>query len=69
MRTFQIEIRVDFQDESKYDHITAAARDAARGLLATAMLLKDKREPQASLQTGDLFEGNKELELIEAGGE
>lgn len=69
MRTFLIEIRCDFQDDSKYDLMTTAAREAARGLLTHAILLKDKRDPNITLQSGDLFEGNKEIELITEGGE
>ncbi len=64
MRTYTIELRADFQDEEKYDILMAAAREMARGMLATAMMLKDKREPQISLQSGDMFERNKDLEII-----
>lgn len=66
MRTYTIELRADFQDVEKYDILMSAAREMARGMLATAMMLKDKREPQISLQSGDMFERNKDLEIITA---
>lgn len=67
MRTITIELRVDFQENEKYDIVTEAARSSARELLTMALMLKDKREPQISMQSGDMFERNKDLEIIEAG--
>jgi hypothetical protein len=64
MRTYVIELRVDFQTDDKYDITTEAAREMARQLLATAMMLKDKRDPQISFSSGDMFEANKDLEII-----
>lgn len=64
MRTYTIELRADFIDESKHEILLGMAREKARELMTCAVLLKDKREPQVAFQTGDLFEGNKELELI-----
>lgn len=73
MRTYTIELRADFQDESKYDIMMEAMREMARQALTTAIMLKDKRDPQISLQSGDMFERNKDLEIITpediAGGE
>ena len=64
MQTITVEIRVDFQDEEKYKVMLEATRATARELLTTALMLKDKREPQISLQSGDMFERNKELEIM-----
>lgn len=64
MRTYTIELRADFQDEDKYEIMLADVREKAREILTTALLLKDKREPQISLQSGDMFEVNKDLELL-----
>lgn len=64
MRTITIELRVDFQEEEKYDIILEAVREGARTMLGTAVLLKDKRDPQISVQHGDMFERNKELEVF-----
>lgn len=64
MRTYTIELRADFQDESKYDILLEAARGTARELLGTALMLKDKRDPQISLQSGDMFERNTDMNLL-----
>lgn len=64
MRTITIELRVDFQEDAKYDIVLEAARAAARELLTVSLMLKDKREPQISMQTGDMFIRNKDLEII-----
>lgn len=61
MRTYTIELRADFQDDEKHDILLEAVREAARTMLTTAMMLKDKRDPQIALQAGDMFEKNKEL--------
>ena len=54
--TYIIELRVEFADEEKYDHILEMTRQAARDLYTAATLLRDKREPEISLETGDMFE-------------
>lgn len=68
MRTYIIELRADFQENDKYDLMLEAARATARELLATAMLLKDKRDPRISLQSGDMFEQDKDLEIFSPEG-
>ena len=68
MRTFTIELRADFQENDKYDLMLEAARATARELLATAMLLKDKRDPHISLQCGDMFEQDRDLEIFSPEG-
>lgn len=67
MRTYTIELRADFMDDEKHDILLSAVREAARTMLATALLLKDKRDPQIALQTGDMFETNKDLDVMEDG--
>lgn len=62
-RTYTVELRVDFDEDDKHDIMLDAVRDSARVILATAMMLKDKRDPTIALQAGDIFERNKDLEL------
>lgn len=69
MRTYTIELRADFQSEEKYDILTEAAREKARELLAIALMIKDKRDPQISFSTGDMFERNNDLTIMSAEGE
>lgn len=64
MRTYTIELRVDFQEDEKYDIMLQSAREMARQMLTVAMMIKDKREPQIMLQAGDMFEKNADLEII-----
>lgn len=66
MRTYTIELRADFVDDSKYDLLAIAAREMARQLLSTALLLKDKRDPQIAYSSGDMFSRDKDLEIITA---
>lgn len=65
MRTYTVELRADFIEDGKHDILLQAVREAARTMLATAMLLKDKRDPQIALQTGDMFETNKDLNVMD----
>ena len=65
MRTITIELRTRFADESKYDILTEAAREAARTILTTALMLKDtESDPQIMLQSGDMFERDNDLKLF-----
>jgi hypothetical protein len=64
MRTYTIELRADFVDAEKYDLLMTAVRQAAREVLTTAVMLQDKRPPQVSLQSGDMFERNKDLQVL-----
>lgn len=65
-KTYTIELRVDFEEESKHDVVTEVFRGKAREILTTVFMLKDsKREPQITFSTGDLFEKNSDIEIIE----
>ena len=76
-REFTIQIRVDYADVGKNAAMEKAMQIAARRLLATARMLTDQTEPQASLFSDDFFTAHKEIaiihdglaERIEAGGE
>jgi len=64
MRTFKIEMRVDFKDESKYDAVAEVIRELARGAFTTAKLLEDSRPTKIVLESGDLFMGTEEIALF-----
>lgn len=64
MRTYKIELRMDFVDESKHDQMIIIARQTAQELVTAAYLMMDKRKPLITLETGDMFEGNKEIEVV-----
>lgn len=64
MRTYKIELRADFQDDEKYNLLLDLCRAAARELLGSALLLKDKRDPLMRLEMGDMFSRDENVELI-----
>lgn len=66
MLTFEIQLRTEDIDEEKKAIIVEACREKARELYAMAFLLKEKRDPQIMFQTGDMFETNKDLEILSA---
>ena len=65
LKKYIIEIAVDYTEEGKHEIIVAAARDAARTLLTTAMTMKEKRAPKVILQSSDFFMGNDDLSIDE----
>jgi hypothetical protein len=65
MRTIKIELRIDMDNPDKDELLINSARMAAKHLLTTAMLISGKRPPLISLETGDMFEGNKEVSLAD----
>lgn len=67
--TYIIELRVEFADESKQNIVLDLVRQSARDLYAASQMLKDKREPQISLMTGDMFEKNEDLSILTPEGE
>lgn len=66
MLTFEIQLRTEDIDEDKKNILVEACREKARELYAIAHLLKEKRDPQIMFQTGDMFETNKDLEILSA---
>lgn len=63
MKTFRIEIKVHFSDPEKEAVVLDACRQAARDVLATAILIADKSKPKAILETEDFIEGVELHEL------
>lgn len=63
-KTFIINLSVDHDDKSKDDIVVEMVRTAAQGLLASAMLLQDKRTPSCSIESDDLFEGVTSVPLM-----
>lgn len=66
IRTFTIEVRVDHQKDDKDELIKEAVKVAAKNLLSTALLLQDKRPPQIAVTSGDMFESDTEIMLVDA---
>lgn len=65
MRTITIELRVDYDTKEKEDIIMIAAKRAANHLWTQALLIKDKRQPQIALMSGDMFTATEEIAMSE----
>jgi hypothetical protein len=66
MRTFEIQLRTEDLDEEKLEILREACREKAREIYAIAFLIKETRDPQIMFSDGDLFEKNKDLEILSA---
>lgn len=64
-KTITIELRVDYDTPEKEALIVKAAKRAAKHLYTTALLVKDQRQPQIALSSGDMFTAKEELLLDE----
>ena len=62
-RTYTIEIRCEYIDESRYTYVEEAMRSAAQDIIAVAKVLTDKKDPVISLRSDDRFEGAADIEL------
>jgi hypothetical protein len=65
MRTYTIELRVDFDDDAdvKKETMDKAVRMAAKHLYATALILDDKRKHAITAQYDDFWIGTEEINL------
>ena len=62
-RTFVIELRCEYVDESRYKYVEEAMRSAAQDILAVAKVLTDRKDPVIAFRSEDRFEGTSDLEL------
>lgn len=65
-KTYRIELKVDFNDDTRHRHMIEVAKEKARELLASSMLLQDGRAPQIALVTDDNFYGHDDIDVVEA---
>lgn len=63
MRTITIELRVDYDTKEKEEIIMIAAKRAANHLWTQALMIKDKRQPQIALMSGDMFTATEEIAM------
>lgn len=64
-KTYRLELKIDFNDDSNHEIMLGIAKQYARDLLASAMLLQDGRKPAVALMTDDSFTGVDEISIIE----
>jgi hypothetical protein len=63
MRTYTLEIKVDFDDEERFEIVKQHLFEQGRETLAMCMMLAGKRKPQVALHSQDFFAGNEEFDL------
>ena len=68
-KTYRIELKADFDADDTHGIMLGIAKQYARDLLASAMLLQDSRAPVVALITDDSFHGTDEIELLDEGAE
>lgn len=68
-KVYRIELKIDFDDDSRHEHMVNVMTQYARDTLASAMLLADNRKPMVALISDDSFVGTEEIELLAAGDE
>lgn len=68
-KTYQIELKIDFDDPARHRAMLKVMRKQGRNVLTAAMLLMDNREPQIAISTDDFFEGGTKEALREVDDE
>ena len=64
-KTYRIELKINFGDDTNHEIMLGIAKQYARDLLGSAMLLQDGRKPAVALMTDDAFHGIDEIDLLE----
>lgn len=64
-KTYRIELKIDFDDDTRHDALMSVAKQYARDLLGSAMLLQDGRKPACVLMTDDTFTGMEEIDILD----
>jgi len=63
VRTYHIELNVEFKDLDKYKTIEHAVREAAQQVAAFAAILADKAPPRIGVRYDDRFEGTVDIDI------
>ena len=64
-RDYVIKVRVEFDDERKYDMMRNILRMAARKLLTQTTMLVDSRRPSVQIESESFVDGNDTISLME----
>jgi hypothetical protein len=64
LKTYIIELRIDFNDDARADLMLTGVRQQAKELLTTARLLADGRKPDISISNNDIYIGREEIDLF-----
>jgi len=63
-KTYRIELKIDFNDDTRHDALKEVAMQYARDFLGSAMLLQDGRRPACVLMADDTFVGMEEIDIL-----
>jgi hypothetical protein len=64
-KTYRIELKIDFADDTRHELVEQLVRQYGRDLLSSTMLLQDGRKPLVALVVDDSFVGTEEIELMD----
>jgi hypothetical protein len=65
-RIYTIELKIEFNDETRYEQIKAILARAARMVLTAANLIADGRKPAVMVRGEDWLEGiNEDVDIME----
>lgn len=62
-KTYSIELKINFNDDTRHDAVMEIMRNAARKVLTQAVMIADGRDPKVALRTEDYFEGITDKDL------
>jgi phosphoribosyl-dephospho-CoA transferase len=65
-KTYRIELKIDLTDEGGHEAMLAIAKQYARDLLGSAMMLSERQRPMVALMTDDSFTGQEDIEILDA---
>ncbi len=64
-RDYMIKVRIEFDDESKYDMMPGLLRIAARKLLTQLTMVADARRPRVMIESESFVVGSDEINLMD----
>lgn len=64
-REYSIKVRVEFDDETKYDMMPGILKVAARKLLTQTTMVADTRRPQVMIESESFVVGHDKISLLD----
>ena len=64
-KTYRIELKIDLIEEGGHEAMLAIAKQYARDLLGSAMMLSERQRPMVALMTDDSFTGQEDIEILD----
>lgn len=64
-REYLIKVRVEFDDETKYDMMQSILRNSARKLLTQTTMIADARRPQIMIESESFVDGHSTISMMD----